>query len=373
MCAARLVVRKVESGGFNINSSFTDDPRGRRPSTTHTNVEALMMYRIHPGRESTSTPWHSYGYGSKDLCLDEIHGFLDTSAPIHRVPIGYQANDRSFHHVPDQFAHRWSIDLDGDGDPEDYCVGTVGADTRIVSNHSFFESFRTWEDSGFQMETAGYLSGGSKVWGQVNLNADNDESFMIRPGDAILPFFFFAHAHDGSLSLSGGLTMTRIVCNNTLSMSLGASSLTKFKHVGDVGFKVGEIHSITKKLVESAKKEAEKFRFLEEKKLPDTQQITKFVNLIQGKDIDSDVFGKVHEEVAEHFARSIGVRDFGSASHWDLLNVWTEMVSHDLGNRLTGESSGDRVARRLESQWFGTGSKSNDRATAAAMQLASMV
>lgn len=370
--SAKLVVRAVVNGSF-ISSAFTEDDsrkkldRLHQGKVDHQSAEALMMYRIHEGREAASVPWHSFGKGSKSLCVDEIHEYLDTSAPIQQIRPFYRV-DEEVVLCSDEKAINWQIDLNGDGVRENYYLGTVGNETQMVNNFNFFDSFRTWEKEGFQMESAGYLAGGSRLWGQVDLRV-NETDFEVRPGDKVLPYFFFAHAHDGTLALTGGMTMTRIVCNNTCSAALGGE-VVKMKHMGNVEFKTQQIHKIHQGLIGRAKRQIEEFRQLDAKRLADDKEIYRFVNLIQGKGRDDDEGGKVHEDVAERFNRGIALRPMGSATYWDLLNVWTEMVSHHLGNEMKGETAGDRVARRLEASWFGSGARSNDKALNAALALA---
>lgn len=367
--SARLVVRKVKNGET-ISSHLTEDMRKTIKHFQHTSVEALLMYRTGDGK---SPPWHSYGKAYQDFSVDDCHSYLNTKAPVIVEAMSFMDVEGNTFEVDDKRIAYWYIDLDNDGIPEAHQLGIVGLDTKTLSNKKFFESFRKWEDLGYRMDTAGYLAGGSKVFGTIDLNV-NFNDFVVREGDAIRPNFFAAHSHDNSLSLTGGLSWTRIVCNNTLSVALSSANnneeknIVKFKHVGDLDWKTSQIHEIANKIIEKTKLQVEKYRELNSKKITEAN-VNQFVNLIQGKTIDSDKIGPVHKSVWEKFEKGIAIEKIGSATFWDLLNSWTELVTHDLGNEQVSESAGDRVARRLESAWFGTGNQTNNKAFDVAMKL----
>ncbi len=369
--SAELVVRKVrEAGtGADISSIYTVvKPVMNKIYITHKDVEALLMYRTEVGKESASLPWHKYGKASTTMTLDEIKEYLDVAAPITHQDATFIGRDDEIHVMNDRRAVEWYVDLDGDGVSESHYLGSVGNNTEIVQNEGFFESFRSWESAGFTMETAGYLAGGRKVFGSVNLKT-NEEEFTVRKGDVVAPYFFFAHAHDGTLSLTGGLTMVRVVCNNTLSSAIGGKNLVKKKHTGDVLFKTEEIHKIAQGIIAQARGQIEQYRKLDSKLLSSSKEVERFVNIIQGEPKDQKNESRVMEAVLEKFSKGIGINPLGTATYWDLLNSWTELSNHSLGNEKKGESTGDRAVRRLEAQWFGTEGKSNVAAMNAALVL----
>lgn len=64
--------------------------------------------------------------------------------------------------------------------------------------------------------TGGYLGDGQVVW----LLAKIDRPMEVAKGDVVCPYALFANSHDGSMAFHIRLTTVRVVCRNTLSLSL---------------------------------------------------------------------------------------------------------------------------------------------------------
>ena len=62
------------------------------------------------------------------------------------------------------------------------------------------------------VETAGAIDGGEICWMLSHLPDD----FEVVKGDLLKPYFLLAWGHDGKHGLAGKLTLTRVVCANTL-------------------------------------------------------------------------------------------------------------------------------------------------------------
>lgn len=349
---------------------------------------ARMIYRT---REGQLAPWHEMGKAKDVWTIEEAKEFLQTSSKIHLLPVyavGQIEEDGCVQdinlEVPETQAVCW----------EDEIIGKVGHDTTILQNDDFFNSFKTWEEAGFPIETAGYLDGGRKVWCQVNIHSGlgDTSAFDVRSNDKVLPYFFFAHGHCGNLSLTGSLNMTRVVCSNTLGMALNesAGSSIKRKHRGNVIMKASEIHKAVQVALMDALSRINQFKFLDSVKVTGgtlgvstaEEVVYKFVNALAAKTekaqkqiiaapLSEDFKAtKLHEDIATRFSSGIG--NLGM-SFWDLFNSVTERHMHGIGNSLTGESDSDRVGRRLDSAWFGTGSLEIQRAFSVAMAMAKEV
>ena len=78
-------------------------------------------------------------------------------------------------------------------------------------------------------ETAGSLFNGKRIFLLVRL--PNKELL----GDDVENYLFFTNSHDGSLSLTAGITNVRVVCNNTLQMALGgAKRIWRCRHTESI-------------------------------------------------------------------------------------------------------------------------------------------
>lgn len=97
---------------------------------------------------------------------------------------------------------------------------------------NFFKELVT-EIGGFQMETAGCLRGGQRIWAL----AKAPKGFSLSRADVMQRYLLLATSFDKSLETTIRQTTTRVVCQNTLSVAMGSSTenfmsishLTQFK------------------------------------------------------------------------------------------------------------------------------------------------
>jgi len=70
---------------------------------------------------------------------------------------------------------------------------------------------------GFELETAGVLKGGKKLWAL----ARTGQAAVLKGGDQVKAYLLLATSCDGSLATTAQFTSVRVVCNNTLQLALG--------------------------------------------------------------------------------------------------------------------------------------------------------
>ena len=100
-------------------------------------------------------------------------------------------------------------------------VEHVGSGWHPVQNHEAFEFFNEFVMSGdMEMHTAGSLKGGQMVWALAKVK----ESFDIFGDDKIESFLLFSNPHQYGKALNVKFTPIRVVCNNTLTLSLEQES-----------------------------------------------------------------------------------------------------------------------------------------------------
>lgn len=98
-------------------------------------------------------------------------------------------------------------------------LSVVSDNYKVVQPGEVMEFFRDLiNDNGFRMETAGCLFGGRKFWAL----ARTGENTRIMGQDEIAPYLLIATSCDGSMATAAHLTSVRVVCNNTLRMSIGS-------------------------------------------------------------------------------------------------------------------------------------------------------
>jgi len=94
-------------------------------------------------------------------------------------------------------------------------LGIVGERYTLVQNAQAFRFVDQLLGSSLHFETAGSLNGGRRVWVLATL-PDHIEV----GGDPVRPYVLLMNSHDGSSAVIAATTPVRVVCQNTLNVSL---------------------------------------------------------------------------------------------------------------------------------------------------------
>ena len=213
----------------------------------------------------------------------------------------------------------------------------------------FFE--KLVELGGFQLETAGVLSYGRRVWGLARVN----DGAEILGGDVVRPYVLLGTSYDGTMATVAKFTSVRVVCHNTITAALGRGEAVRVLHSErfdadrvrqDLGIVAGAWDRF---LIQSRQlagqslstEEADQFvrELLEPYKTPgvpveQSRAYRRVLELFNGRGIGSDIPGVM-------------------GTRWGMLNAVTELVDHERG-------CSDNT--RIESAWFGTGANLKNRA-----------
>lgn len=112
---------------------------------------------------------------------------------------------------------------------EDVVLGVTGDRYEIVQNEDAFSFLQSLKD-GARWETAGAIKGGRVVFGSMAFDRD----FVLDPSgvsDVVKSYLLVYTSHDGSTGVAGGVTPTRVVCQNTLNVAMGTVKNTfKIRH-----------------------------------------------------------------------------------------------------------------------------------------------
>lgn len=239
-------------------------------------------------------------------------------------------------------------------------LSVVGHRFKVVQPGEILEFYRDLtEVSGFELETAGVLRGGRKIWAL----ARTGQSASLKGGDVTNAYVLLATACDGTLATTAQFTSIRVVCNNTLAVALeGRESRVKVPHRSDfnpdhvkrqLGIAVSTFDSFMyqmKKLSERKVKSNEVSNFLrrvftdESKATPVVTEraMTATRNLFDGQGRGAEL-------------------DSARDTAFGLLNSVTEFVDHS--RRARGPDY------RLESAWFGQGAVLKQKALELATQM----
>lgn len=94
---------------------------------------------------------------------------------------------------------------------------------QVVQPAAVLEFFRDLvADAGFEIETAGTLKGGRRIWALARTGFEGD----VVPNDKVKSYLLLVTSCDGGLATTAQFTSIRVVCNNTLRMSLNSADVT---------------------------------------------------------------------------------------------------------------------------------------------------
>lgn len=119
-------------------------------------------------------------------------------------------------------------------------LGIVGERYRIVQNEQAFQFVDQLLGSSLNVETAGSLGGGRRVWVLATL----PEHIEVG-GDPVRPYVLLMNSHDGSTAVIAATTPVRVVCQNTLNISL-RRAIQKFsiRHTEQISRRVHEARRV---------------------------------------------------------------------------------------------------------------------------------
>lgn len=144
--------------------------------------------------------------------LTEAH--LDWT--VSKQPVYARQPDGDYHKIPGQYTVVRD-DVWGSNNP--VAFGTVGEKYRPLQNVEAFSFFDNVVGEGAAVyETAGALFSGKRIWIMAKL----PETVKVVGDDVVNQYLLLTNTHDGTSSVQVYFTPVRVVCWNTLSMSLSS-------------------------------------------------------------------------------------------------------------------------------------------------------
>jgi phage/plasmid-like protein (TIGR03299 family) len=238
-------------------------------------------------------------------------------------------------------------------------LSLVGPAFQPLCNRDAFEWFRPWIESGeATIETAGELLGGNRVWILAKVAGTTID---VGAGDIIEPYILLAHGHGGpkTLAIRAGMTATRVVCHNTLTMAIGASdfgrgtNLVKIPHTSGAAASLEHVKTAIDAYRRHCANVAEFYRLLAATPTTDAD-VKAIVDAIYGAPAERED-GKAPrtprlDEILRLYHEGVG-QDLTSAkgTAWGLVNAISEYETH----YATGEAAAKNVSGRLNGLAFG--------------------
>lgn len=241
---------------------------------------------------------------------------------------------------------------------------------QIVQPKEVIEFYRDLvERHGFELETAGALKDGKKIWALANTK----NAVTLRGEDKVKGYLLLATSYDGTMSTQARFTSVRVVCNNTLTFAAnnGKANVvvphsTKFNadaikidlEVGDAWSAfASRAQAMSERVV--SQDEAVKF-FLnayyslstvdEIKEAQEDEATAKTLEKFMEKRMTEALFNSP----GAHMASAKGLL-------WGLVNA----VTFDVDHKMPAHNQGNR----LDSAWFGKGEQIKQRAWSRALEM----
>lgn len=232
-------------------------------------------------------------------------------------------------------------------------LGVVGRGYRPLQNDrafAFFEPFLA--GGGCELEAAGSLRGGVKVW--VLARVQGAEGQVV-DGDAVRGYFLLSNAHDGSQAVRAQFTTIRVVCLNTLALAderagRGVEACLRVRHTAGVEDRLSVVQAASDLATGAFTNSLADYRRMAARRLA-ADGFTRYVAEVLRVPADARRLGQMPaawEEILRSYHRGPGAQVPGVfGTYWGAYNAVADWVDHTRGVR------GEDV--RLDSAWFGSG------------------
>lgn len=163
------------------------------------------------------TPWHGLGQPLRPgASIDEWRIAAGMNWSIRRSPVQYMCDQLEQHEWKDQHV-LFRSDTKAP-------LATASPRYKEVQPREVLEFFRDLvNENGFELETAGTMKGGRRFWALANTGLGGE----VVDGDTVNSYLLLVTSCDGGLATTGQFTSVRVVCNNTLQMSLSEEGATR--------------------------------------------------------------------------------------------------------------------------------------------------
>jgi len=246
---------------------------------------------------------------------------------------------------------------------DDSILDVVSDDWNPVQNEEAFDFFNEFVAAGdMEMHTAGSLKEGQIVWGLAKVK----ESFELFKGDQIDSYLLFSNFHKYGFSTDVRFTPIRVVCNNTLTLSLNSKveRMAKISHrkVFDPG-NVKEMLGIATDKLANYKEMAQ---FLGSKQAKDEDIVEYFCRIFPvtgSSEVKKKEVSK-NAQIAMDILHTQPGAGYAEGTWWQPFNAVTYLTDHLIGR------SADT---RLTSSWYGYNKGVKTKALELAIEMAEAV
>jgi phage/plasmid-like protein (TIGR03299 family) len=309
----------------------------------------MMAHQVETMAYAGEVPWHGLGKQVlPDLSPEQMLYEAGLDWSVEKVPAFAEVNGEKV--VVGKSALVRSSDSK--------VLDVVGDDWNPVQNAEAFGFFADFVSEGnMEMHTAGSLKGGQMVWALAKVK---DESFELFGDDRVDSYLLFSNPHMYGKSIDVRFTPIRVVCNNTLTLSLGTSSKNSVKVSHRTQFDAEQVKETMGIASSKLNQYKEMSQFIASKRFTEDSKIEYLEKLFP-------VLGEAKRKQRSKGAQ--GVLDildtqpgaeYGEGTFWQLFNGVTYYVDHEMGRN---------ADNRMNAAWFGSGVKKKQDALALAVEM----
>ena len=246
---------------------------------------------------------------------------------------------------------------------DDRILDVVTNDWNPLQNQEAFEFFDEYCSVGdMEMHTAGSLKNGQIVWALARVK----ESFELFKGDEVDSYLLLTNPHKFGQSIDVRFTPIRVVCNNTLTLSLNQKADRVVKKNHRTQFDPAEVKEQLGIATDKLAKYKEMAQFLGSKRYTEDTLKQYFGKVFPVLAYNKEK-GPQRKELSKSATRALEVintqpgAEYARGSWWQAFNAVTYLTDHEIGKS---------VDTRLTSAWFGPNKNLKVKALETAVEMA---
>lgn len=281
-----------------------------------------MSHQINSMAYVAETPWH--GLGNKLPARQSIEAWQIAAGmnwSIKETPVMYSVGAESELHFRSSQDNKVLFRSDTHAP-----LSVVSNRYKVVQPKEILEFYRTLVDAGgFELETAGCLKAGRKLWALAKTN----QQTVLKGNDTVKAYLLLATSCDGTLATSAFFTSVRVCCSNTLQLALdNAQGVVKVPH--STKFDPRAVKESLGLGLSAWDKFSRSMKALANRPVSEVEARA-YLETVLGDEFDDE--GKAHkplQSIYELFSgKGLGA-ELQSARNtsWGLLNAVTEHVDH---------------------------------------------
>jgi len=291
-----------------------------------------MAHLIETMAYAGEVPWHGLG--------EKVPADLSPEQMLRKAKLDWQVTKApAFAEVAGRSVNvGWSALV---RDSDDKILDVVSSDWNPVQNAEAFEFFDEYCRTGdLEMHTAGSLKGGQIVWALAKVK----DSFELFKGDQVDSYLLFTNPHKFGQSIDVRFTPVRVVCNNTLTLSLASKNDNMVKVSHRTAFDATKVKEQLGIATHKLAKYKEMAQFLGSKRFKQDKVKEYFMEVFPS------LSGKENKELSRNAIKALDLIErqpgakYAEGTWWQPFNAVTFLTDH-----LVGRSADTR----LTSAWYG--------------------